>query len=102
MVRKNLNTLQGFENTYYFMKLDISVHDVVINLVQHLKELCSLCIRIVCIDDAHKFLCIVATRCIDNFRDEDCPSLIIYLNGEVIKNSHLVLKFFIKFFFIDI
>lgn len=31
----------------------------------------------------HKFVKIQATRCIENFRDSDCPAVLIYFNSEV-------------------
>lgn len=33
----------------------------------------------------HKFIKIQATRCIENFRDSDCPSILIYKNSEMVK-----------------
>ncbi|OMJ70169.1 hypothetical protein SteCoe_31903 [Stentor coeruleus] len=31
----------------------------------------------------HKFIRIQATRCVENFRDSDCPAIIVYKNSEV-------------------
>ena len=30
-----------------------------------------------------KFIKSVATKCVENFRDNDCPALLFYLNGEL-------------------
>lgn len=29
----------------------------------------------------------IATKCVENFRDQDCPGLLFYLNGELIGNQ---------------
>ena len=33
----------------------------------------------------HKFVKIQATRCIENFRDEDCPAILVYKNSEMVQ-----------------
>ena len=55
----NSKTLQEFKNTCNLLKMEISIHDVVINLAQRRTGLFSLDIQTVNLNDSRKFVCIV-------------------------------------------
>lgn len=76
------------KGTYVVLLLFQDYNEDSILLGEKLNELSQIHVNV-------KFLKIVATRCIENFRDSDVPTLIIYLDGKLQHNIirvHKMLK----------
>ena len=43
-----------------------------------------------------KFIKIVATKCVENFQDRDCPAVIVYKDGKPVKQMIPALRFFME------